>query len=222
MSIDAIGTLTSSYAKPDPNDFVMVEVAMDDQKIISTNWDNITSTCIGALYSLHYTIRFNSGGQITKAVAQIKYRNITLKQQSSNSTTLFQQFFSINFLPESANDVRRRSGNPGYIMKSAVLGAFTLSPPMNHSGGKLQYLNISESGLQVMDSGHAGQCDSASPFGTVSGHSYVIDVFLLEGMLEARKTYDILSLSVMYLKYSLVFVIEIFPLVFQLTQDGNI
>jgi hypothetical protein len=179
LSSAAIGTL-SSHAMPDSKEFVLVEVVLDNQEFVSTEWNNTTSTCTGALYSLQYTIRYNSEGLITKAVAKVKNRDISFIQRNSNTPLLFRQLFSIEFLPEGVEHVGRRSGNPGYIMGSAVLGAYKILPPLNKDEGKLQNLNVSESGLLIMDSGFAGWCDSAAPFGTVS------DDTPLNGRLKTR------------------------------------
>jgi hypothetical protein len=154
---------------PNSAEFVLVEVVMDNQEYISTEWNSATSTCTGALYSLQYTIRYNSEGMITKAAAKVENRNVTLMRQSGSIKLPFRQLFSVQFLPEGV-DVRRRSGNPGYVMGSPVLGAHKIPPPLNNSSSQLQNLNVSESGLLIMDSGFAGLCDSASPFGTVSDH----------------------------------------------------
>lgn len=168
LSSAAIGTLSSSNAMPNSAEFVLVEVIMDNREYISTEWNNATSTCTGALYSLQYKIRYNSEGMITKAVAKVENRNISLMRLSSSTILPVRQLFSVEFLPEGVDEVRRRSGNPGYVMGSAVLGAYKIPPPLNTSSSQLQNLNVSQSGLLIMDSGFAGLCDTASPFGTVS------------------------------------------------------
>jgi hypothetical protein len=161
LSSAAIGTLASSNAIPDSKEFVLVEVIMDNQEFVQ--WNNTASTCTGALYSLQYTIRHNAEGIITKAAAKVKKRNISFIQRNSSTPLPFRQLFSIEFLPEGVEYVRRRSGNPGYIMGSAVLGAYKISPSLNKDGSKLHHLNISESGLLIMDSGFAGGATQHRP-----------------------------------------------------------
>jgi len=171
VALSMTSTSSNASTKPDLKNFVMVDVNMDDQPMISTSWNNDTSTCVGALYSLQYTIYYNTSGLITKASAKIKYKNVIFAAPpKSNSVFFVRQSFAVSFLPEVTSGdeeivvVRGKSGNPGYIMQSVVLAATKINS--NASVIPTKAFHFSNNGFRIMDNGRAGMCESASGLGT--------------------------------------------------------
>ena len=151
----------SSTKPSEDQNFIPVDMTVGEG--VATTWKNVTSTCVNALHSLHYTITYNTKGHITAVGAKIEYTNITL-----SSPLFVKQTFEVKFIPESSGEgvtIRPRSGNPGYRMGSNVLGAIFVP---SHSNTSFSYhLDVPENGITIMDSGRGGMCESVSVSGTV-------------------------------------------------------
>jgi len=140
----------------------------------TTAWDESTQTCTNALKQMTYNIRYNHTSIIDISV-ELETMDIV---ENSETSQQLQQTFAINFIPDEVESsersqeqnnliTRTKSGNPGYIIGSPTLGAFSPSSTTNHSTA-LSYVIAQRSGFTIMDTGLVGHCGTSSPTGSVS------------------------------------------------------
>ena len=143
-----------------------------------TLWDEERQLCVNAVESIDFNFQYNpNNGFIEYVHADVTVKDLDMSFEKVSDAIMrgrYQQFsviFSSIDSSSSSSSSRRllkiesskKSGNPGYLF-----GFPTLAGTYFTANKTISFLNTHDRALSIMDTGINGQCDTVSPFGSVS------------------------------------------------------